>query len=146
MSTLKEYLKTKRERMDDLATKREDIKRRWVEVLTRLMLQIDEWGKPLEEVGLSTEDQSMQVNEHALGAYEAPARRLVFGMTTVRVSPVARIIIGGDGRVDILGPAERMMLIYDEAEDAWAVVSPADRSNRRPFDKDRFEEILKAYL
>jgi hypothetical protein len=110
------------------------------------MSQIDEWVQPLEEVGLTSEAFDTIVNEERLGQYNAPGRRLVFRATAIRFAPKARLIIGGDGRVDILGANERLLLIYTAADDAWSIVGVADTSNRRPFDKDRFEEILKAYL
>jgi hypothetical protein len=77
----------------------------------------------LHEAGLS-EDQIVDVqhalHEDTLGFYDAPG--LVVQLPAggrVNFKPVASVVVGGYGRVDVTGPAtrERVKLIADDADE-----------------------------
>ncbi len=94
-------------------SKRKD---KWLEMLDRLNRQIRDAllaaGVPAEQIQATNHT----INEETLGQYEAEGLLVKIGTDTVTFTPVASVIIGGYGRVDVAGPYGEAKLIAEDAE------------------------------
>ncbi|HDR9127757.1 TPA: hypothetical protein QDB31_004825 [Burkholderia vietnamiensis] len=75
------------------------------------MKRTDEWCATREFVSIPLK---LDMNEQGTGAYQAPGRRVELkdGASLCEIRPRAAAIIGGYGRVDILGRYSSVALIY----------------------------------
>ena len=60
--------------------------------------------------------KSAKLNEQYLGAYTTKEMVITIGAKTVKLEPVGRLIIGSRGRVDMVGPAGRAVLVLLDKE------------------------------
>jgi len=91
-------------------------KAKWLSVLQALIDQIRASlvgaGVPAEQIQITRH----RIVEETLGDYEASGLQVKIGTATVLFVPVASVIIGGYGRVDVTGPRGEVKLIADDAE------------------------------
>ncbi|WP_201215204.1 hypothetical protein [Halochromatium roseum] len=106
-------------------------------------------------------DTRHRLTEETLGAYEAPGLEVTIGRDLVAFVPVASLIIGGYGRVDVIGPRDQVKLIADRAQSAdegepglpaeecdWVWLAYPDRSRRGgfPLDEAGLANVLEVVL
>jgi hypothetical protein len=100
-------------------------KEKWLSVLGRLTDQVRASligaGVPAEQIVTTRH----RITEENLGDYEAPGLEVKIGTATVRFVPIASVIIGGYGRVDVTGPRGEVKLI---ADDTQAFRDPEDKT------------------
>lgn len=110
-------------------------KKWWVGQVDSLYTLLRSTLKPAEEAGaLEVVRRPIQLREEALGEYSVDQMLLNFGGAKVVLRPVATVIVGAVGRVDVNGPAGSARLILatpDDEEPAeymtnakWHVTSP----------------------
>lgn len=126
----------------DAARMRED----WESELERLMAAIDDWLRPAVAEGLKSSAGSVSIAEEGLGTYQAPVRIIELAGNLVRIVPVARIVVGGYGRVDVIGRTETAFLVYWKPEGCWYIVRGRDWKGRELLTKDSFERLMEALL
>jgi hypothetical protein len=108
-------------------------KARWLEELEKIFGSIREFlvaaGLPQEQI----EQTTASITEDTLGTYSAPALRLRLPAGgQVDFKPVASVIVGGFGRIDVTGPTGRRVKLI--AEDA---VEDRDADDQLPsFERD----------
>lgn len=136
-------------------------KAKWLSVLQQLTGQIRTLliaaGVPDQHI-VTTQHH---ITEDALGSYEAQGLQVHIGTATVQFVPVASVIIGGCGRVDVTGPRGEVKLIADDGQllDAPEDTAPAhqhewvwsvypDKSRRSGFrlDEDGLAQLLVLVL
>jgi len=89
-------------------------KEKWLRVLEQLNEQI---RASLIGAGVSVEQIETtrhRITEETLGTYDAPGLQAKIGTATVQFVPIASVIIGGYGRVDVVGPRGEVKLIADD--------------------------------
>jgi len=146
MTKLADYLKSKREEQALAAADAARIKEEWLRQLEELMSCIDKWLEPATQEGLKITKTSVEKNERMLGAYTAPKRVIEFAGRKIEIEPIARIIVGGNGRVDIRSTVGRAFLIFSKAEGRWAIVNDRDWTTREPLTNETFERVMEAFL
>ena len=146
MTRLAEYLKSRREDQSLVAADSAKIRAEWLRQLEQLMNDVDQWLEPAVEAGLKVTRTSVTVKERMLGAYAAPKRVIEFAGRRIEIEPKARIIVGGNGRVDISSTVGRVFLIFSKAGGGWAVVKDRDWTSREPLTRETFERLLEAFL
>jgi hypothetical protein len=57
---------------------------------------------------------AITLNEEHVGEYEAPLLSLIFGDSVVKFQPKGTLVIGGFGRVDVVGPGGKGLVILEE--------------------------------
>lgn len=91
----------------------------WLEQLHGLFNDIKIWLQPLEKKGLLRLFDGLErtlIEEH-VGTYTVPVLEITAGGDRVRLTPVATLVIGSFGRVDMKGPKGRkMMIILSESD------------------------------
>jgi hypothetical protein len=81
----------------------EDVKSEWLDRLESLVRDVKGWA---EAAGWRTRRISKTVNERRLGKYEVPVLLMEKDAVEVVLNPVARLVPGADGAVDLyLSPA-----------------------------------------
>ena len=71
----------------------------WQNALGALMTEVRQW---CEAQGWEVQQFDKEIREEALGSYVAPMLGIVVGPRQLWVEPVARQVVGGEGRVEIL--------------------------------------------
>jgi hypothetical protein len=134
MSTpkLTEFLRQQRDEHESSAEDLQPLKAEWISAVNDLLADITSWLEPQEKEGLlqvvRLEDVALQ--EDRLGIYRAPALEIRVGARAISVLPIARLIFGGAGRVDLAyGPRIRILLRTDPT--AKIVYSPDDGPRKR---------------
>lgn len=134
---------------------------KWLSVLRQLMdalrASFKDAGVPMDQIV----DTRHRLTEETLGAYEAPGLEVTIGRDLVAFIPVASLIIGGYGRVDVIGPRDQVKLIADRAQSAdegepgmpaeecdWVWSAYPDRSRRGgfPLDEAGLANVLEVVL
>lgn len=95
-------------------------KAKWLSALAQLVGQV---GAALAAAGVPADAIAVtqhRITEEALGTYDAPGLEVRIGTATVRFVPVASVIIGGHGRVDVIGPNGEVKLIAGDDTDVDA--------------------------
>lgn len=80
------------------------VKTEWLRQLSILYSNIDKWLKEYVDNGqIIVKKRDETLHENHLGDYKVQVIQISFGNKRVDVVPKARLIIGGYGRVDLLG-------------------------------------------
>jgi len=93
-------------------------KKEWVNSIGTLYAQIETWLTPEKNEGLITfKTDRSTLREEYLGEYEAPTLSILVGNSTVGLFPRGTLIIGSQGRIDMRGSSNQVMLIREKAGD-----------------------------
>lgn len=161
MTDLKRFIneqqaRKSQERPVDWAKRRQ----RWLDELEQLFAGIRD---SLIEAGLDRAAFTVtahSIHEETLGAYDAPGLRVQMPAGIVEFTPVASVIIGGFGRVDVTetGRGEKVKLIAQEPDKqpggnegvpsherdwVWNVYPGVGARGGFPFDDDGLVHMLK---
>jgi len=119
----------------------------WINAVRGLLVSIEEWLADLRKKGLADwERGSVSVTEEGLGTYQSEQLTLrLAGDELLVVRPVARIIIGGAGRVDVVSGPRREMLIRDKKL-VWHVAKRDPQLKLTKLNKAVFEDLLAEML
>ena len=149
MTTHKEELlgllrKAQEERVEqpDLGKLRDD----WQAAVDALLSSIERWLADATGEGLlAVERAEVEIDEEMLGNYVVPGLviRAPNGRS-VTVTPKARIIIGGQGRVDLTSGAKRATLVLDDGR--WSLIARRPRVERTVLTEEVFDQMLAELL
>lgn len=120
----------------DWAARRTD----WVDLVTDLCADVKHWA---EEKGWGVLSEDKNHKEGNMESYSVPDMMLVHPKGYLRVFPVARNIVGGEGRVDIEAyPAlNRLMLIFEGGK--WVLYTDSGIPWPNAWSKEAFYEIVE---
>lgn len=118
----------------------ESRRKEWIARLAPLMETIGQWAA---EQGWPISDQPREISERLLGTYQAPGLRVRTPSGDLLVEPVARHVIGGDGRVDLTAwpSLNRVKLVGHD--DGWRVFTDSNLAWPKPWCKDTFLELAR---
>jgi len=129
-------------------------RRWWQQKVTQLLDIIDKWLGPLIQDKTVTFTRSTDsITEEALGEYEVQSGLVQLGTKQLHLRPVASVIIGGFGRIDVDGPNGSVMFILSAPDPhaprhllrdsaAWFISHPKQRRELRPLTKETFEQLF----
>jgi hypothetical protein len=90
------------------------------------------------------QDTLVKVNERMSGPYDAPGLEIWRATQVVQVRPIAIWIVGGEGRVDLIGPMDDFMLVF--RHDEWFAIEPTNRILEKALSSSLFLDIFEASL
>jgi hypothetical protein len=94
------------------AIDRQQMREDWLRSVASLYETVEGYLKDYKENGsVRTSRRQVHLNEELLGSYGAEALTITIGNKQITLNPVARVVIGAMGRVDIIGPAGRSRLV-----------------------------------
>ncbi len=145
MTDLTQFLKSKIEAEKKQQVDWENVRKNWLDDLKSLYNQVKEWTREAQNEGLiQITEHQIDLNEESLGSYKAPALTLNIGQDKVKIYPVARVIIGGKGRVDISSHNAAFMLIL--VDEGWLFVAEKKAREYKPLTEEVFTSMLKDLL
>lgn len=99
----------------------------WKRELDSLYQKMEEYLKGYTDSGLRTERRPVQLTENGLGSYDAQALAILIGDDEVIAEPVAALLIGCSGRVDLSGPYGilRIVLLEKSGPEGKVTISGA---------------------
>lgn len=142
----------------DFERRKPEIIETWRASVLWLEQRVSDWLVEYEKDGtLSFSWEGFVLQEELLGSYQSQGLNIHVGPITIRIRPVARIIIGGVGRVDMYregrpSDEERVLFVRLNAEktDVWALRRPKASVTRspdlEPLTKSTFEAALELLL
>lgn len=99
------------------------LREQWVEQVTDLVRQVEEWAEAAKDVrGWTVEQETHEIHEEVVGgAYRVPGLRLSTSSDELRLEPVARGVLHADGRIDLYAWPSlfRVMLLRKNGE--WVI-------------------------
>ena len=133
--------KTEEEKSNiDWAAKRSE----WLSDLRTLTAQVKDWLAPAVQKGLlRVQDDEVQIEEQYLGSYAAPS--LVIsgpGASRVKLVPIARLIVGAQGRVDLISGSEKFVLVRTKPREWGASVPQAKKPTVSALTSDLLFQLL----
>ncbi len=140
MSSLVEFLRDQKRKLERVQKERAKTLSEWLSQLEQLFNDIERWLEPAKKEGLEIGRSKVEISEERLGTYVAPVLEIAFAGTKVRLEPVGRQVVGALGRVDIYSPlgVNKLVLLTD----GWYLVF--DRPEQRlPLTQDTFEDFLR---
>ena len=126
------------------------VRERWVLECRAIARRIADWLRPLEIKGyVDVSFVATPIHEELLGDYEAEGVRLVFvDEKVLRLVPVARHVLGADGRIDVMSiNACLAMLIRRDGE--WCFARREERTGPPltwKLDRDSFHDFLVGFI
>ncbi|MBF0182372.1 MAG: hypothetical protein HQM03_20340 [Magnetococcales bacterium] len=99
-------------------------KKAWMNRINGLFDDIEEWLKPIQERNLLIVKKinSITLNEEYIGSYIAPILDMFAGTDRVSLTPIATLIVGSYGRIDMTGPKGRKVMLIISDTDSPATV------------------------
>jgi hypothetical protein len=136
---LSDFLRQQQEEGSEGSTHARLLKQEWLSALSDLFKDISSWLEPqIKEKLLTISRGEITVREDPLGTYKAPTMEIhanIQGRSrVVPVQPIARMIFGGAGRVDLgQGPKSRVLVRTAGNHSPKMVENVADRPvGRKP--------------
>lgn len=125
----------------------------WQQQIGQLYDHVGEILRPLVESGdLQMTRRPQTIHEESLGQYDAETLQLSIGLRSVMLKPIASVIIGGVGRIDLQGPegTARLILATPDGQDdrqyqtnaKWHVTAPSRPLPLAEMDDKTFLEIF----
>jgi hypothetical protein len=126
----------------------EAVKSEWLNGLSALYAQISAWLEPLQKEGLvKVTQKQMTIREESLGVYEAPALEVEAGGRKVFLEPIARMVFGGSGRVDMgHGPLSRVLIREPKETGHWVISAGSPSDGVQELSEKTFSDALKHLL
>lgn len=131
----------------------EATKSEWIEAVHRLYDDVEAWLAPWKDKGyLTTPRTFVPKSEEPLGGYEIQKMEITAGDETIVLEPFRRIIIGGQGRIDIYRRGfkfdAQMLLRLEDSEGnlRWELWKDKFAGVRLPFNKDTLEQLMDEWL
>lgn len=125
----------------------------WQQQIQQLYEHLGEILRPLVESGdLKMSRRPQSIREESLGPYETETLELSIGRRIVVLKPIGSVIIGGVGRIDLLGPegTARLILATPDGQDdreyktnaKWHVTAPSRPLPLAEMDDKTFLELF----
>jgi hypothetical protein len=126
----------------------------WLGKLDKLIVNIDQWLSPLnDQTDIAFVKKKYQIHEEKLGSYEANGLVVNFINASLEFKPVGSVIIGGYGRVDVIGPEGKALLILTYKDETiapenrrelseWFISHPNRRASLNPLTQETFQQLF----
>jgi hypothetical protein len=120
------------------AKKYEAMKAEWIAAVNQLIDQIERWAKSQK---WESHREDVTIDERWLGTYTVPKLTVEVPGGEVYAKPIARIVGGGDGRVDLdaFPTLNRVMLIRRDGE--WLIITESNVKLRADWKRKVFAEL-----
>jgi hypothetical protein len=118
------------------------LRAQWLSEVEGLLDAMTGWIRPAVDEGLARIERASVHADDDLGAYEAPAMKIVLpALRVVWVRPVGTLRVGARGIVDVVCGANRALVVLNRAR-AWKVRGAGATANLVPLDDQSFARTL----
>lgn len=110
------FLKSKAKEKENNNVDWESRKHKWFDSVNKLYADIDEWLKPFTAQKLLNIETGklIKLTEEYIGTYEIPRLDIYIGNEIISLIPKGTLILGSNGRIDMIGPKAEIVLIEPE--------------------------------
>ena len=122
------------------AVSHESHRTQWVAAVIALLDQIQSWAR---QSGWKVIRHESERSEESLGTYTVPTLEIHLGPRRLYVEPVARHVIGADGRVDILASPSLNHVMLIRSGDTWRVYSQDRELIDKSLSSERFSTLAR---
>jgi len=119
----------------------QDQREQWLDRVNHLVDQVAAWA---EAQGWSTHRDVKVIEERELGRYTVPTLRVRTPQGEVHLDPIARHVMGADGRVDLEAWPSLNRVKLVPAADEWQVITDSNVTLTSPWGADTFVELAKS--
>ena len=117
-----------------------EVRQKWRALVEELADQVESWAK---ERHWSVHRDTKKIRETKLGTYRVPYLSILAPEGQVQFDPVARYIVGADGRVDLMAwPSGNLMMLI-RIGDSWKVETDYGKAFRGKWSQKTFERIVE---
>jgi hypothetical protein len=122
-------------------------KKAWIDSITTLYQEVDKWLTPLlKDKSVRFHKTTVEIAEDHIGTYQIDILHILIGKDKVSFIPKGALVIGGNGRIDILGPRASQTLILNK-EYMWEIVSRrTPKPSFIPFTEESFLDTLRQVM
>ncbi|MBC7602152.1 MAG: hypothetical protein H7255_05760 [Ramlibacter sp.] len=126
----------------------------WISKVSQLLTSVELWLAPLVEDGVVKFTRTtVTLSEEKLGQYEIPLGIIEYAGQPMHIKPIASVVLGGFGRVDIYGPNGRVLLVLTQPDEdlppekwresaLWFVAQSGRRTALTPLDQSSFQQTF----
>lgn len=118
----------------------EQIRNAWVQAVDDVLSEVEAW---CEAEGWPTHRESKWIDEDRLGQYTIPVLLIDTPGGRLHLDPLARFIVGADGRIDVYSFPQYHTAILLSSKNAWRFCTVDGPKLDKPFDKPSFLRIAK---
>jgi len=115
----------------------------WIGELQEIIGQAKNWA---EKRDWSTKEDQKVIAEENIGTYEAPTLLIHTAQGRLLLDPIARSVVGAEGRIDFCAMPSYDAVSLVKAEEAWAFFSMSRDDLRLPWCEDSFEKVALELL
>lgn len=151
--SLREKLIKLEEKEKEQAVNWDEKRRIWLASVAELYQRIAEWFKPLiDENLMQIEPTNKQLDDGPLGEYEIPQLEVTMGDKTIIFEPIARNVIGAQGRIDLYVRGYKedkwFLLRFEESDrkSNWELCKSTNKLDRKNFDKASLETLFEQWV
>jgi len=119
-----------------------EVVREWQALVAQLTSQVRAWS---EARGWRVDEKTLTLTEEQLGTYEVPMLIMELAQRQVLLEPIARRVIGAQGRVDLYSypSMDRVMLLYDG--ERWILRPELGPTWPLPWGESTFVDLLERF-
>ena len=141
---LQEFIRT-RAKADSKQVDFSARKKVWIDSVNSLYDEISKWLSPLKKE-VKINKTTVEISEDHIDTYKIDILHLFIGKDKVSFIPKGTLIIGANGRIDVLGPKGSQMLVLNK-ENIWEIVSRRTvKPEFKPFSEESFLDTLKLVM
>ena len=134
------------EQTDQLSPDTGSQKQTWLIAVNQVLDDVEEWVGQEREWNISRDET--EIDEEALGGtYKAPVLQIGTPQGHIILEPIARAVLGAQGRIDLYAWPSlfRVMLLLQE-DQSWVVQTDSGIDWPHPWRKETFFELVKGLL
>lgn len=147
MSELTDFLRVKKDKNQEIDYGK--IKSDWLADIQSFYARVKQWlHEPISEKLLSIKEGVADINEEHLGPYQAPALFISTEWSSVSLVPVARFVVGAQGRIDMKSTQGlgAILLHLEEADGKHWFLLDKQKMERLRIDEKLYQSLLKDML
>ena len=142
-STFTQRLEQRKKEIEKTSQSEKNRIGRWRLALGELSIKIRRWlDEPIKKSLVEVTSYEKTLHEERLGAYKVKGLIVSLGGRRVTFDPVGTYVVGAFGRVDMVGPVAKFMLVREKDDGHWSLTNPNDPRQLEPLTKEVFERIL----
>lgn len=159
MEKLAAMMRDKQQKSEKAEATQQKVIATWKAAVYDLVHKVELWVEPLKKDGLvKTSIKTTEVRENPVGSgvivYQAESITIEAGSSKLKLTPTARFIMGGGGRVDIQAigarlPGETFLVRNskdNDENDSWSLVTKGSQGSSKPQMQDFTETTLAQLL
>jgi hypothetical protein len=121
------------------ASSAERERKKWIAALQALIDEVEAWATARH---WAVHRNQKRIHESRLGTYAAPVLSILAPTGKVQLDPVARDVIGADGRVDLFAWPSLTRIVLVRVGDKWVLKTDTGARFPQRWNRQTFERVV----